>query len=315
MFGLFGPILFSFSASVLAVDAATNRLNLQQLPQATQFQFTWVYQGKPQTLSFSIPNADLLRGAREFGVLDTTTMHATALKAAQAKAQQLSTPQLRYIVKSVPNGYQVQSEFYGAAPPADSVTAPEVKTIEASYKSELESFLTKHFYMLHDTTNIMPDHPRIALRYARALAPMIQAIRVKTQGMSQREQINWIMGFLQSIPYDTLQNRRTSNGSGFQTPYALLRLNRGDCDTKSVALLAILRGLYPNLPLAMIYVDEHAFVGIGIPQGPKDYALKLNNRPYVLADPTGPSQIPLGVADNRALRLLKSAHFFHKPIP
>jgi hypothetical protein len=133
--------------------------------------------------------------------------------------------------------------------------------------------------------------------------------------MGQREQINWIMGFLQSIPYDTLQNRRTSNGSGFQTPYALLRTNRGDCDTKSVALLAILRSLYPTLPLSMIYVSEHAFVGIGIAQGPKDYALKLNNRPYVLADPTGPSQIPLGVADRRALALLKSADFFHKPIP
>ena len=127
--------------------------------------------------------------------------------------------------------------------------------------------------------------------------------------------MNYALNFLQNIPYDQLVSRYTSNGAGFQTPYGLLYNNRGDCDTKSVALAAILRNLFPELRIVMVYVPEHAFVGVHFKPGKKDYALQLGGQPFVLAEPTGPSLAPLGRLDDRALSYLDSGKFSYQEVP
>jgi hypothetical protein len=64
-----------------------------------------------------------------------------------------------------------------------------------------------------------------------------------------------------------------------------------------------------------VYVPEHAFVGIGIPQGPNDFALRLGSRTFVLADPTGPRLLKVGEVDEKALGALTSGRFSFQEVP
>jgi hypothetical protein len=179
----------------------------------------------------------------------------------------------------------------------------------------ISDYLWQKFYMDIGENRIMPDHKRIAARYAPALAPMAAAVQAQTGQLKPRDQINWLMGFFQTIPYNQLLDRYTSNGAGFKTPYGLLLGNQGDCDTKAVALAAVLRRLYPSLALTMVYTPGHAFIGIAVPQGKNDYALQLGQQVFVLADATGPHQLTLGQVAPEALAALNSGQYSYKQIP
>jgi hypothetical protein len=203
------------------------------------------------------------------------------------------------------------------------------KAIDDARRQAHNDYIASKFYASVDDTHIMPDHKRIAQRYVGAMAPLATALKnsqgslnngnrngtISGGGADPRDLINYIMHFWQSIPYDELENRYTSNGAGFETPYGILAGNKGDCDSKAVALAATLRSLYPNLRLTMVYVPDHAFIGIGLPQGPHDYALRLGDGTYVLADPTGPSFMNLGQVADHALTALNSGQFSYQEIP
>jgi hypothetical protein len=87
--------------------------------------------------------------------------------------------------------------------------------------------------------------------------------------------------FIQSIPYST----STTTDAGFQTPIGMFAQNRGDCDTKSVALAAILRGYGINS--VMVTMPEHMFMGVEIPASPGDHTFVYRGRRFVSVEPTG----------------------------
>jgi hypothetical protein len=302
--------IFFILATSLGQSQQTT-FNVLERGNAVQFEFAWTdAQTQPQSLMFSLPVDDLQRGNTEFGPFDNTAANTFAFNRVKQKAAEYNKQGIN--IKAVPtfSGYKIE----GDAPPG--VNMDEVlNTLHAEREKGLNDYLDAVFYTTMSGNNIMPNHKKIAKRYAGALAPLTAAISAQTRALSMRERASWIATFLQTIPYDTLMNRYTSNGAGFQTPYGLLRNNKGDCDTKAVAMLAILRGLYPTLPLTMVYVPQHAFVGIGIAQGPNDYALKLGRRIFVLADPTGPSLLKVGEVDEKALKALNNGQFSFQEVP
>ena len=128
------------------------------------------------------------------------------------------------------------------------------------------------------------------------LRPVSDAIALQTQGMAKREAINYALHFLQSIPYSRLKSRDGKGLLGFVAPLTLLDLNRGDCDTKSTALAALLRNLFPTLKMKMVLVPGHAFLAIDLPARRGDDTLVVDGHRYVVVEPTGPSLAPVGVA-------------------
>ena len=248
---------------------------------------------QPHTLSFALPLDDLRRGADEFTLPPEEAMHAFVAEKMQAYARQHSVGGVRIEVARKGNGFDVRAE----GPPGADLDG-HMSALRRVQEDAQETFLNGRFYTKIGAPNgvntFMPDHVRLVARYTPALQPLVEALRAQTQGLDDRQTVNHVLQFLQSIPYDTLENRQTSMGAGFITPYGLLGRNRGDCDSKSVALAAILRGLRPNLSLVMVYVPQHALLAVGLPQGPHDYALKLKEGVFVLADPTGPALLPLG---------------------
>lgn len=103
-----------------------------------------------------------------------------------------------------------------------------------------------------------------------------------------------MLSFVQNIPYSTLESRLTSSGAGFNPPAKLLWENQGDCDSKMALTATILRSLMPRIDMAMIYIDEHAFIGIAVPAEAGEVNIEHQEVSYLLADPTGPALYKLG---------------------
>jgi hypothetical protein len=256
-----------------------------------EFGFAWQDgAGKAQRLQFSLPLDDVRRGAAEFAKINQTNEQAFVLARMQDYAQQQSVDGTRVTVSREGEGFLIATEG-----PDETVLQQHAAALKDVQKQAQQEYLKQQFYQpLAEANTYMPDYPALAARYAPALAPVGEAIRTQTQGLPTRAVVNFMLNFLQTIPYDTLIDDQTSNGAGFQTPYGLLARNLGDCDTKSVALAAILRGLYPTLPMVLVSTADHALLAVGLPQGGNDYALQLPDGVFVLADATGPALMPLG---------------------
>jgi len=100
--------------------------------------------------------------------------------------------------------------------------------------------------------------------------------------------------FFQTIPYDPLTDHDVSNGIDFIAPPVLLDLNRGDCDSKAVALGAVLHSLLPQRKLIIVLLPQHAIVGIDIAARPGERSLVFEGRSYVLMETAGPATFAVG---------------------
>jgi hypothetical protein len=143
---------------------------------------------------------------------------------------------------------------------------------------------------------IIPDHTGHASRYASALSPVVAALGGPTA--DPRDFSEHALGFVQSIPYE----RRALVRDRFRRPLSVLGRNRGDCDSKSTLYLGLLRSAYPDLPLAMVYIPDHAFVALGLTPERGDHKLRSEGSIWVIAEPTGPAMFPIGEAGGRSQR-------------
>ncbi|WP_295433787.1 hypothetical protein [uncultured Thiodictyon sp.] len=189
----------------------------------------------------------------------------------------------------------VEQAQAGVARRADRVDQ-DLKGEIAAIQRRLDDFKLAYFrerlYRLDETGGLLPDYARIAARALPALAPLAQALRPQIQGLSTRAALNRVLAFIQTIPYDRLEDRATD--AGFLPPPAMLADNRGDCDTKSVAFAALAHLLFPRLPITLILVPRHALLGLGLEAEPGDRYLLREHRTWVLAEPVGPGIRPVG---------------------
>ena len=140
------------------------------------------------------------------------------------------------------------------------------------------------------------DFASVARQQTRSVRSIASAIRRNTQGQPMRNRISYALNFMQSIPYDTLRSRNATGQIGFVEPLTLFDINRGDCDTKSTAMAAILRNLYPDLKMIMVLVPNHAFLAVAIPQRKGDNFVRYRGVNYVVLEAAGPALTPVGKA-------------------
>ncbi|MDD9912676.1 MAG: hypothetical protein OXQ96_06525 [Alphaproteobacteria bacterium] len=260
---------------------------------------------KNRTLVFRLSKKDVAKGNSEFKGFDNQKANDYAFKKVQEFVKKF--PRLRV----EENSYGFDVIYINMSSSEQAVYA---KKIKAAQEQAMEEYTKQNFYMRYGDY-VMPDHRHIAKRYVTPMEPVVRAIRSKTRGYNQRATINYMLGWLQTIPYDQLVNRETSNGAGFQTPYGLLLNNRGDCDTKSVTLAAMLRQLYPHLRSVIVYVPEHAFVGIQMRPQKGDYSIRLGGENFILLDPTGPGLSLLGEVEEKSEKYLKAGKYSYQEVP
>lgn len=185
--------------------------------------------------------------------------------------------------------------------------------VEKVRQEEEQRYFATNYYRPHidhfNTSSVKIDHARIAKESIKSLKPISETILDTVSKKDVRLVTNFILGFMQNIPYNTLESKSNSSGSGFNPPMKLLFENQGDCDSKMALSVALLKATMPGIKIVIVYIDKHVFLGINAKQKIGDKMLQFEDELYVLADPTGPSVLSLGeISPSAELAINQSAY-------
>ena len=179
------------------------------------------------------------------------------------------------------------------------------RSMNQSQEKATEQYLLENYYS-HFRSHlgqkaVKPDHLRYISENKAALLPIAQAVYDKLPTNSEtRAYVNLVLSWVQSIPYNALKNRLTSNGAGYLPPLSVVNNNQGDCDSKTVLMASLVRSLLPDVKMTMVYLPNHALLGIVLPFRTDEQTLDVKGLDYLLMEPTGPAKIPLGDIANRS---------------
>lgn len=198
---------------------------------------------------------------------------------------------------------------------ADEILTTLKEVQRQAYNDYLEKNYFTQFTTLYQQKAVKPDHIRYVKETTKALVPVSQAFYEKIKRESDaRAYFKLLLGWVQSIPYDTLEDRKVSNGSGFAPPLGVLQQNLGDCDSKAVLTSALVRAFLPNTDMAMVFLPDHALLAIALTPMKTDTTITIEGQEYVLYDPTGPALIPFGQVSEDTMRFLDTGRFQIEPI-
>lgn len=166
------------------------------------------------------------------------------------------------------------------------------------------------FTTMFNQRAVKPDHLRYIDETAKSLVPVSQAFYEKINASADaRAYFSLLLGWVQSIPYDTLEDRVASSGAGFAPPMGLLLQNKGDCDSKAVLTSALVRAFLPNTDMIMVFLPEHALLGVAITPIAGDETLDIDGQTFVLYDPTGPALLPFGQVSTRTKQFIDTGRY------
>lgn len=177
----------------------------------------------------------------------------------------------------------------------------------------INEYLAKHQYRFQDDSRqktwVVQDHPAHFRQAQQDLAPVAQAFVGLYGNQNIRQVAAGLTSWVEQIPYQNLEDRRSSPGVGYSAPVEVIFQNQGDCDSKAVLWAAIMRQIFPRLPLALIYFDDHAMVGARIPPIRDEVAIPHQSFNLLLIDATGPAQAKIGYPNPDYLDEIRNQQF------
>lgn len=297
-------LLFFISSHLHAKQVSFNKVDVGD---SYQFNYQWLdINETEQSLSFILAKKGLFSPFRQF------KEYRPAFAEKYVK-QQLIKSLRETPLRNVMIDFGNNTSSARLTSPDQEALSKAQQRIEEEEQKFFDDYLTKKFYhqfTTHDfEQGIKPDHVRIAKESVALFEQTKDTILEIVNVRNIRRVTNYVLGFVQSIPYSTLNSRLSSSGAGFNVPAKVLWENQGDCDSKMTLTASMLRSLMPRLPMAMIYIDQHAFIGLGILPQPGDVTIQRNGTTFVLADPTGPLKMPLGKLSFDSEQAIKSGLF------
>ncbi|WP_100643760.1 hypothetical protein [Alteromonas facilis] len=311
-------IIFATSYWLWASVSLADQLNFSRVANEREIQYTYQWQDdkrQSQSLSFALDQdtiANLPTTQRNY---QPAIAQRHVVVSLFRHARTYDPREVRIEIK--PNGDLIDIAVSSRFP---EKIAEYEEQMRAREKSAFNEYLYKNYYEQYQTrlneNAIKPDHTRYIQESTRALIPLSQALYEKLDQQSDaRNYINLLLGWLQSIPYSPLNDRVESNGSGFLPPITLLNQNKGDCDSKSVLAAAIIRAFLPNVPMRLIFLRNHALLGINLTLKGGDESIQIEGLHYILLEPTGPLTLPLGQAGDDTLQAINQGTYTTQVIP
>ncbi|ALS97500.1 hypothetical protein AT746_03915 [Lacimicrobium alkaliphilum] len=308
--------MYPFSVFILTVTALcpgyAKQLSFEKTETATgiQLNYRWLdHDELPQQLNFSLDKQQVNQQFQKLVSYQPHIAQRHVMVAMQKVAQQADPREARIKIQKI--GEQLSFE----------VRSRDQENIE-SWQKKLQQLHQKAFddylfanYYTHFTNHfgeegVKPDHRRYATESVPTLLPAANALYAKLKDNSQaRAYVNMLLSWLQTIPYNDLESRMVSDGSGYLPPAQVLVNNHGDCDSKTVVAAALLRSMLPSVKVAIIYLPNHALLGVQLAYGGKDETLRLDGNTYLLAEPTGPSLMPTGQISEQSLAAINGGLF------
>ncbi len=288
------------AAPALARDLSPVQTHYAVIPEAggAEVQSDWTEpNGIVRHLDFHLPAAALPQSTRRITPPPEAEVQRAGMAAAQAASRE-APPQVKLTLIPLPDGIDVH-----ASGPAGIDLSPPIQRVMAAYRAAADQAVLAAGFRFRQPGLAEPDFPRIVADYGRVLHQSAAEIGGQMARMPMRERVQLLNGFLQSIPYETLTNRGRSQ---MRTPAGVLADDRGDCDAKSLTFAALLATIAPDLSTALIYDEEHAFLGVTLPQQPGDAGFSVGGKTYVAVEPVGPGWYPLGQLSPKSQSILAS---------
>ena len=277
-------------------SAYAKQVSFSKQPQEDSylFNYQWLdHDSQSQSLSFSLTKAALFERFRMLRPYQGEYAQKTIMRSVKKKLRKepLKGAQAFFL----PQDGKVVIQIKGLEDKNVALAYQKVQEIE---KRSTEQYFKKNYYqhfVTHDEVfGIKINHARIANDSVADFKVLKPLILEKVSIKNIRKVTNYVLSFVQNIPYATLDSRVTSSGAGFNPPAKLLWENQGDCDSKVTLTATILRALMPRISMAMVFIDQHAFIGIAIPAKAGEMSIEHEGVNYLLAEPTGPALYKLG---------------------
>lgn len=290
----FISLLFFALFLITTVQAKQLSFTKQVQENSYTFSYQWIDHDKIlQSINFSLTKPALFERFRMLRPYQGEFAQKTILRTIKKQLRQQPLTGTNAVFKQHEGKTVIQVQ--GLDEEKVAAAYKEIKRIEQeATKKYFQKNYYQHFTTHDQQTGIKVDHVSIAQISVADFKGLKAIILDKVSDKDIRQVTNFVLSFVQSIPYSTLESRLTSSGSGFNPPAKLLWENQGDCDSKMTLTATILRVLMPRINMAMIYIDQHAFIGIAIPAEGDEVSIQYQQVNYLLAEPTGPALYKLG---------------------
>jgi len=186
---------------------------------------------------------------------------------------------------------------------ADLLSQKVTERLEKSQQSYLRTYLRR-----------MVGERRVMVDFAAAASAMQSPLRavakalgdVPDVGNDDRDRIALALGFFQEIPYAVLEDKQRRGGDFLPGP-ALLAQNRGDCDSKAVALAAVIKTFTRWRKFVVVTMPGHAILAVDLPAQQGEWIVRSGGRQYVALEAAGPVMAPIGNVGNVTAKYLRDA--------
>lgn len=268
--------------------------NLVNKLSVTQFDYTWQQNNQELSLSFALSNADLMAMPSSPVAYSQNIFQQSVYVRVMQEAQKIDSTLGKINIIKTASGmsFRVSST---SNQQAEQILAQ----LERAHNQAELDYWDEHFFIQYTdqrgAVGIRHDHAKYTNLSSSFLNPIVNAIKsLQKRPNDSREFIQIALGWIQNIPYNPLINRISSNGAGFVSPKDLLLFNQGDCDSKSTLMAALLKAYDPHIKVQMIYLPNHALLGVSIQPKTQERTIRLAGVDYVLIEPTGPAQLAIG---------------------
>jgi hypothetical protein len=193
-----------------------------------------------------------------------------------------------------------------------TIQGPDQQTVnEAMQKAkarldrERKTYLAQHLRQQVDEKRIMVDYAAATKALQGPMREVARALGA-TPGVADndRARVALALGFIEEVPYAVLNDKERMGGDFLPAP-AMLAQNRGDCDSKAVALAAILRTYAPWRRLVMVTMPEHAILAIDLPSQEGEWTIRSGGRQFVALEAAGPAMAPIGLVGTHTAKYIK----------
>lgn len=300
------PVFLFFVHAVFASSGpqVPTQLDFSFQVKPTQVQYTYLWKdsfGATNTTSFSLLKEEVKVGLQEFKTVGREWDEGIRSTFLQKIRPILARDNLD--LKLTPS--ESSFSYVLTGPESASARMEEVRrSIPQMYEMARLEYAKKNFYIGEESGDkflLRPDYSALVRRYVGVSTPVAKALAGGER--DRRVLAARFLDFIQSIPY----SRDFTNDAEFQTPLGSYTENKGDCDTKSVSLAALLSSV--GIPWVIVALPEHMVLGVGIPAKLGEQTIRDQARSYVLVEPAG-SGIPFGKLAEASRAQVAAGNYF-----
>ncbi|BDX05581.1 hypothetical protein [Planctobacterium marinum] len=322
--GIAGTYKQFVSGSVLALMviicvpsyAAQTYFHKEDNNDSIELRYRWQdFFGTHRSLAFKLNKSAIATQNKQNKVFRPEIAQRYVFMELQRKAQTINPKEAR--VRFIPRGDELQIKIKSRSQQMiDKWMGELTLEREAAFDRYLEMNYYSRYESPYGQVGVKPDHIRFINEAVTALLPASQALyELMDEDSTSRAYVNMILSWVQSIPYNPLEDRMASNGAGYIPPSEVLLTNKGDCDSKAALTAALLRSLLPNLHMTLVYLPDHALLGANLPHFDGEEKVSDGGIDYLLLDPTGPSLMKVGEVSDETARYINNDMFRLEKLP